>query len=147
MRKHSVQQKALLSNLWKGRCASGLARRFRIRGGTAGHSESAPEDPTTLIVKLQPESEATRYGVRSVCGGIGFESGAIIFVRRFDATWLGIIMAHGHIVLGPNAHSIVGIMRVTFRNEEWEKAAHSTLGFTRHQDQQIRTWIDDPDRR
>jgi len=75
-----------------------------------------PEDPATLVVKLQPESEAVRYGVRSVCGGIGFESGAIVFVRSFDqrsttseATRLGYIMAHelGHILLGPNAHAIV----------------------------------------
>ena len=104
-----------------------------------------PEDPATLIVKLQPESEAARYGVHSVCGGLGFESGAIIFVRRFDAIWLGYIMAHelGHILLGPNAHSIVGIMRGTLRNEDWEKAAQGTLGFTRRQNQQIRTWIDE----
>ena len=108
-----------------------------------------PEDPATLIVKLQPESEAARYGVGSVCGGIGFESGAIIFVRRFDAIWLGYIMAHelGHILLGPNAHSIVGIMRGTLRNEDWEKAAQGTLGFTHHQNQQIRTWIDERNRR
>ena len=52
-----------------------------------------PEDPATLVVKLQPDSEATRYGVRSVCGGIGFDSGAIIFVRRHNATWLGVIIA------------------------------------------------------
>ena len=108
-----------------------------------------PEDPATLIVKLQPESEAARYGVHSVCGGLGFESGAIIFVRRFDAIWLGYIMAHelGHILLGPNAHSIVGIMRGTLRNEDWEKAAQGTLGFTRRQNQQIRTWIDERGRR
>jgi hypothetical protein len=102
-----------------------------------------PEDPATLIVKLQPESEAARYGVRSVCGGLGFESGAIIFVRRVDAIWLGYIMAHelGHILLGPDAHSIVGIMRGTLRHEDWEKAAQGTLGFTRSQNQQVQTWI------
>src|SRR5438309_928668 len=44
----------------------------------------APEDPATLVVKLQPESEAARYGVRSVCGGIGFAGGAIIFVHKSD---------------------------------------------------------------
>jgi hypothetical protein len=31
----------------------------------------APEEPATLVIKLQPESEAVRYGVKSVCGGIG----------------------------------------------------------------------------
>ena len=103
----------------------------------------APEDPATLVVKLQPESEAARYGVRSVCGGIGFESGAIIFVRKRDATWLSYIMAHelGHILLGPDAHSVVGIMRGTLLNEDWVKAAQGTLGFTHGQHQQIRTWI------
>jgi hypothetical protein len=102
-----------------------------------------PEDPATLVVKLQPESEASRYGVRSVCGGIGFESGAIIFVRRFDGTWLGYMMAHelGHILLGPNAHAIVGIMRGTLLPEDWDKAAQGTLGFTRSQNQQIQAWI------
>src|ERR1035438_5009222 len=102
-----------------------------------------PEDPATLVVKLQPESEAARYGVRSVCGGIGFESGAIIFVRKRDATWLSYIMAHelGHILLGPDAHSVVGIMRGTLLNEDWVKAAQGTLGFTHGQHQQIRTWI------
>lgn len=102
-----------------------------------------PEDPAMLVVKLQPESEAARYGVRSVCGGIGFESGAIIFVRRFDGAWLGNMMAHelGHILLGPNAHAIVGIMRGTLLPEDWDKAAQGTLGFTRSQNQQIQAWI------
>lgn len=102
-----------------------------------------PEDPATLVVKLQPESEAARYGVRPVCGGIGFESGAIIFVRNLNSTWLGTIVAHelGHILLGPNAHSIAGIMRATLLPEDWEKAAQGTLGFTRSQSQQIRAWI------
>jgi hypothetical protein len=73
----------------------------------------APEDPATLVIKLQPESEAVRYGVRSVCGGIGFEAGAIVFVRGSNSTRLGSVMAHelGHMLLGPNAHAIVGIMR------------------------------------
>jgi hypothetical protein len=102
-----------------------------------------PEDPATLVVKLQPASEAARYGVRSVCGGIGFESGAIIFVRMFDATWLGHIMAHelGHILLGSNAHSLVGIMRGRLRPGDWDKAAQGTLGFTPSQNRQIREWI------
>jgi hypothetical protein len=101
------------------------------------------EDPATLVVKLQPQSEATRYHVRWECGGIGFASGAIIFVRNFDATWLGYVMAHelAHILLGPNAHSIVGIMRGTLLQEDWAKAAQGTLGFTRSENQQIRTWI------
>jgi hypothetical protein len=53
-----------------------------------------PEDPATLVVKLQPESEAARYGVKSVCGGIGFPSGAIVFVRGFDSARLAYVMAH-----------------------------------------------------
>jgi hypothetical protein len=110
----------------------------------------APEDPATLVVKLQPESEAARYGVRSVCGGIGFASGAIIFVRKFDpgssasdVTRLGYVVAHeiGHVLLGPNAHSIAGIMRGTLLQQDWENAAQGTLGFTHSQNQQIRTWI------
>ena len=103
----------------------------------------APEDPVTLVVKLQPESEAPHYGVRSVCGGIALGPNAIIFVRFFDATWIGYVVAHelGHILLGPHAHSIVGIMRRTLLPEEWTKAAQRTLGFTSSQNQQIRTWI------
>ena len=109
----------------------------------------SPEDPATLVIKLQPESEAARYGVRSVCGGIGFESGAIIFVRSFDSTRLAHVMAHelGHMLLGPNAHAIVGIMRGTLLPGDWEKAAQGTLGFTHIQNQQIRTWIDQRNRR
>ena len=109
----------------------------------------APEDPATLVVKLQPESEAVRYGVRPVCGGIGFPSGAIVFVRGFDSTRIGYVMAHelGHILLGPNAHAIVGIMRGTLLPEDWEKAAQGTLGFTHSQNQQIRMWIDQRSRR
>jgi hypothetical protein len=109
----------------------------------------APEDPTTLVIKLQPESEAVRYGVKSVCGGIGFESGAIIFVRSFDSTRLAYVIAHelGHMLLGPNAHAIVGIMRGTLLPGDWEKAAQGTLGFTHSQNQQIRTWIDQRNRR
>jgi hypothetical protein len=116
----------------------------------------AREDPATLVVKLQPESEAARYGVPSVCGGIGFASGAIVFVPRIDprstvsdVTRTGHVIAHeiGHALLGPNAHSIVGIMRGTLRNEDWEKAAQGTLGFSRGQNQQIRTWIDERSRR
>jgi hypothetical protein len=110
----------------------------------------AREGPATLVVKLQPESEAARYGVRSVCGGIGFASGAIIFVHRFDprstvseVTRIGHVIAHeiGHVLLGPNAHSIVGIMRGTLLQQDWENAAQGTLGFTQSQSQQIRTWI------
>jgi hypothetical protein len=110
----------------------------------------AREDPATLVVKLQPESEAARYGVRSACGGIGFASGAIIFVRKFDTrsnvsdiTRIGYVIAHeiGHVLLGPNAHSIAGIMRGTLLQQDWENAAQGTLRFTQSQDQQIRTWI------
>jgi hypothetical protein len=110
----------------------------------------AREDPATLVVKLQPESEAARYGVPSVCGGIGFVSGAIVFVPGFDpkspvsdVTRIGYVIGHeiGHVLLGPNAHSIAGIMRGTLLPQDWEKAGQSTLGFTRSQSQQIRTWI------
>ena len=103
-----------------------------------------PEDPATLVIKLQPESEAARYGVKPACGGIGFESGAILFMRRFDSTHLGYVIAHelGHIMLGANAHAFVGIMRGALRPEDWEKAAQGTLGFTNSQNQQIRTWIE-----
>ncbi len=109
-----------------------------------------PEYPATLLVKLQPKSEAARYGVRSDCDGLGFESGAIIFVPSFDArggtpnaTRLGYILAHeiGHMVLGPNAHSLVGIMRGTLIEEAWTQAEQGTLGFTKSQAGQIRTWI------
>src|ERR1700686_1946070 len=44
----------------------------------------APEDPATLVVKLQPASEAARYGIRSACEGIGLPSGVILFVRSID---------------------------------------------------------------
>jgi hypothetical protein len=108
-----------------------------------------PEDPATLVVKLQPESEAVRYGVKSVCGGIGFPSGAMVFVRSFDPTRLGYVIAHelGHMMLGANAHALVGIMRATLLPEDWEKAAQGTLGFTHSQNQQIRMWIDQRSRR
>jgi hypothetical protein len=116
---------------------------FAYAAQRRGVLTSPLESPATLVVKLQREAEAARYGAPPVCGGIGFESGAIIFVRRLDATWLGYIMAHelGHILLGPNAHAIVGIMRGTLLPEDWEKAAQGTLGFTRSQNQQIRMWI------
>src|SRR5437879_4523555 len=109
-----------------------------------------PEDPATLVVKLQPEAEIARYGVRPQCEGIGFPSGAIVFVRRGDkndmasaATRLAYVMAHelGHILVGPNAHSIAGIMRGTLIQQDWDKAAQGTLGFTRSQARQIRVWI------
>jgi hypothetical protein len=110
----------------------------------------AREDPAILVVKLQPESEVARYGVRSVCGGIGFASGAIIFVPRIDprsavsdVTRTGYVIAHeiGHVLLGLNAHSIVGIMRGTLLQRDWESAAQGTLAFTQSQKQKIRTWI------
>jgi hypothetical protein len=108
-----------------------------------------PDDPATLVIKLQPASDARHYGVRPECGGIGLPSGAIVFVGAFDrtnkasATRLGYIIAHelGHVLLGPDAHSIVGIMRGTFLREDWQKAEQGTLGFTRSQNQQIRDWI------
>ncbi len=108
-----------------------------------------PEDPATLVIKLQPESEAVRYGVRSVCGGIGFPSGAIVFVRSSDPTRLGYVIAHelGHMLLGANAHALVGIMRATLLPEDWEKAEQGILGFTHSQNQQIRMWIDQRSRR
>ncbi len=101
------------------------------------------EDPTTLVVKLEPESDAARYGVLSNCGGIALGPNATVFVRRSDGTWLGTIIAHelGHILLGANAHSVTGIMRPTLLAEDWVKAEQGTLGFTRSQNQQIRRWI------
>jgi len=122
---------------------------FEYAAERHGALKPAPEDPVTLVIKLQPESEAARYGVRSVCGGIGFESGAIVFVRSFDSTRLAHVIAHelGHMLLGPNAHALVGIMRGTLLTEDWEKAAQGTLGFTHSQNQQIRIWIDQRSRR
>lgn len=103
----------------------------------------APEDPRTLVVTLQPAAEAGRFGVRSVCGGIALGTNVTVFVRRFDATWLGYVIAHelGHILLGPNAHAVIGIMRGTLLPEDWQKAEQGTLAFTHSQNQQIRRWI------
>jgi hypothetical protein len=108
----------------------------------------AAEEPATLVVTLQPASEAARFGVRSVCGGVAIGSNISIFVRHFAANWLGPIMAHeiGHVVLGPNAHAIAGIMRATLLADEWEKAAQGTLGFTHSQKQKIRAWISQDNR-
>jgi hypothetical protein len=124
---------------------------FAYAAARRGALSPPPEDPATLVVKLQPESAAARFGVNSDCGGIGLSSGAIVFVRSFDAggttseaTRLGYVIAHelGHMLLGPNAHAIVGIMRGTWLPEDWKHAAQGTLGFTHNQKQQIRTWID-----
>jgi hypothetical protein len=114
-----------------------------------GALNPVPEDPRTLVVTLQPASEAARFGVRSVCGGIALGPNVTVFVRRLDATWLGYIMAHelGHILLGPNAHAVIGIMRGTLLPEDWEKAEQGTLGFTHSQNQQIRWWIAQRSRR
>ena len=102
-----------------------------------------PEDPTTLVVKLEPEEDAALYGVLSNCGGIALGPNATVFARRSGGTWLGTIIAHelGHILLGLNAHSVTGIMRPTLLPEDWVKAEQGTLGFTHSQNQQIRTWI------
>jgi hypothetical protein len=109
-----------------------------------------PEDPAALLINIQPESNAARYGVGSTCGGIALGSRAIVFARGFDsmstksaATRLGYALAHelGHIMLGRNAHAIVGIMRGTLLPDDWQSAAQCTLGFTRSQQQQIRAWI------
>jgi hypothetical protein len=129
---------------------------FAYAAERRGVLKPPPEDPATLVVKLQPESEAVRYGVRSVCGGIGLGSGAIVFVRRFDpagttseATHLGYVIAHelGHVLLGPNAHAIAGVMRGILLPEDWQKAAQGTLGFTNSQNRQIRMWIEQHSRR
>jgi hypothetical protein len=89
--------------------------RFTHAGERHPSQNLPPEAPATLVIKLQPESDTARYGVDSVCGGIALESGAIVFVRSVDpasmasgATRLGYVMAHelGHILLGPNAHSL-----------------------------------------
>jgi hypothetical protein len=103
----------------------------------------AVEDPATVVVKIQPESDAARYHVRSVCGGFALGINAVVFVRRFDATWLGYVVAHeiGHILLGSNAHSIVGIMRPTLLQTDWTKAEQGTLDFTASQKKQILAWI------
>ena len=60
-----------------------------------------------------------------------------------DVTRIGHVIAHeiGHVLLGPKARSIVGIMRGTLLQQDWENAAQGTLGFTHSQNQQIRTWI------
>ena len=137
------RRKYCLGSLRPRQCSTVWQEGFAYAAGRHGVLNPVPEDPATLVVKLQQESEAAGYGVRRVCGGIGFDSGAIIFVRGFDSSHLGVIMAHeiGHMVLGPNAHSLIGIMRGTLLQEDWTKAAQGTLGFTRSQKQQIRTWI------
>ena len=111
----------------------------------------APMDPTTLVITLQPASEAAHWGVRPESEGIALGSRAIVFVRTVAsrstpvsaATHLGYVIAHelGHILLGPNAHSIDGIMRGTLFQEDWAKAAQGTLSFLPSQNQQIRAWI------
>lgn len=103
------------------------------------------DDPATLVVTLQPESEIAHYGVRSACGGIAYNSSVVIFVNKFDATatWLGHIIAHelGHILLGPNAHTVTGIMHGTFVKQDWVQASQGMLRFTKSQSQQMRNWI------
>jgi hypothetical protein len=108
-----------------------------------------PEDPATLAVTLQPESEIRRYAVRSVCGGFAHDSSATVFVRRHEQERLGYLIAHelGHILLGPDAHAATGIMRATLASQEWLMAAQGTLGFTPSQNQLIRKWISQRARR
>jgi hypothetical protein len=124
---------------------------FKYAAERQNAESPSPMDPTTLVVTLQPASEAARWGVRPESEGIALGSRAIVFVRTVAsrstpvsaATHLGYVIAHelGHILLGPNAHSIDGIMRGTLFQEDWAKAAQGTLGFLPSQNQQIRAWI------
>jgi hypothetical protein len=56
---------------------------------------------------------------------------------------LAVAMAHeiGHLFLGPNSHSAVGIMRAGWKEDDLLKASQARLTFTPDQAQRIRTEV------
>jgi hypothetical protein len=75
-----------------------------------------------------------RYGVKSVCGGIGFPSGAIVFVRSFDPTCLGYVIAHelGLLVAAADGANMAGPGGATppiLDGSEWTTPRETRTGF------------------
>jgi len=100
-------------------------------------------DPFGLFVNIIGQPMAVRLP-RPGKFAVSFERHAVVFYRlvegaaedgRFSkALILGCVMAHelGHLLLGENSHA-TGIMRGTFRRQDFERAEKGKLVFTQHQ--------------
>ena len=107
--------------------------------------------PSDLVLKIVPRFDAKAEGFRGDVFGLAGASQIIIInerteeiARSGEATYplvLGITIAHelGHALLGPNSHSVNGIMRPRFLGADFKKAQSTTLSFTPEQAEQMRT--------
>jgi hypothetical protein len=118
-----------------------------------------PLTPSDLILKLLPHSMAQTIAVNGDTFGIALTAGGkpaiddIIFYQRvLDLARTGYVheqevlaaaMAHeiGHLLLGPDSHSLTGIMRAKWNRDELELIRLGRLLFTPEQSALIRAEV------
>jgi hypothetical protein len=118
-----------------------------------------PFRPTDLVLRILPQCKTKAY--RDVTFGVSLpsveedERGFIanIFWDRIEelTKWhhlgqfqiLGLVAAHeiGHLLLGLNSHSSMGIMRANWNQKDLERASQGLLHFTPQQSERIRTEV------
>jgi len=109
----------------------------------SGREKPAPEDPAPLVVKLQPESQAARYGVGPVCGGLALCANATVFVPAsmrlgWATAWR---IRSGISCWARTPTPLLESCAELCYQKTGKKLRRVTLGFAHSQNQQIRTWI------
>ncbi len=114
-------------------------------------------DPTNIVLRILPRSMAVRYPLPGKAYGFSLPladgqfgtHGSLFYHRIGDlatvgdfsrAVILGHMIAHeiGHLLLGPQSHSLAGIMRAPWRRTDLDRAARGQLLFTAKQAERIR---------
>jgi len=120
--------------------------------GTYSHPAcDQPLEPATVIVRLVPTSPATKTNFGYDTLGItaqpeeGTHATAAVFydrvaeLARSGAASLDVILGYavaheiGHLLLGSNSHSAMGVMRAKWSRQDLGSAADGGLLFTAHQ--------------
>jgi hypothetical protein len=137
---------------------SGVKTAWHLRSAEAEDGFFDPDrTPTDLFVRILPESVSSRFTKRSTVLGftqpVGrerFRYVASIFYQRVQqaagdvggniGAVLGHVMAHevGHLLLGPNAHAPMGLMRCPWNVHELNAAGQGRLRFSNKQAAEIR---------
>jgi hypothetical protein len=148
-RKHSWQQRSLRQQSLHAPACTWFGRRFRIRCGTTSTCQPGAGGSCHIGDCTSAGTEGTSPWCRAGCRRHRLSHRRAHLCAPFGSNVLHYIMTHelGHILLGRNAHSIIGIMRPILVPEEWEKAERGAFVFTCSQNKQIRTWIEQRSRR
>jgi len=115
-----------------------------------------PMEPSDLVLRLVPVSAATRAQFGHATLGIaaqpekGTSGSASVFYNRVEqlarggAASVAVILGHaaaheiGHLLLGSNSHSALGLMRASWSRQDLQNAAAGDLLFTPEQAEAVK---------